>query len=143
MQVGLLGSVSFGTHVPGGIVTFHAMQRKRSSRWEDHVIHGRKPVPEYLGPALIEAQIEMVLNTAWCNPQGALSLLHLYQEQALAMPLIIGGKPFGPGLSLFSVREIDEKHVHWSRQGDVLKYELGVNLTEYRAFQSGILGGFL
>jgi phage protein U len=144
MQIGLLGAISFGVHVPGGIVTFHGMSRKHSSRWEDHPIHLHTPSSEYLGPDLVEAQIEMNLNAAWCDPQRAIARLVMYWEQALAMPLVIGGRPFGPGRSLFTVREVDEKHSRWWRRGELIKNDVAVTLKEHRAaLRPGILGAIV
>jgi hypothetical protein len=54
-------------------------------------------------------------------------------------PLIIGGKPMDPRLSLFVIPELQETHKHWLRGGRLIAVELSVLFREYIPFSEGLL----
>jgi len=137
---GIFGLVLFGK-VLGGFRTFHEIKRKYGSRFHDHEIHLQKPLTEYSGPELVEIGMGISLNGAWSgDPNRMLSELHFMQESALAAPLIVGGKPMGPGLSLFVLRSLSETHIHWLKGGRLLHVELELEFKEYQAFTGGLPG---
>lgn len=134
---GIFGTVLFGK-VMGGFRTFHKIQKKTAGRYHDSHIHLQKPLTQRGGNELTEIEMSIVLNGAWTgSPQGMLSQLHLYQENALAAPLIVGGRPMAPGLSLFVLRSLSETHLYWLKGGILLHAELELELKEYMAFTSG------
>lgn len=139
MVEGIFGAVVFG-RLQGRIMTFHEVQRKYKGRYSAHMVHLRKPLLEWAGNDLLEIEMTFSLNAAWCgNPLPLLAQWHLFHENALAAPLIIGGKPMGPGLSMFVITELHEHHKHWLRGGQVIAVELQATFQEYIPFTEGLL----
>ena len=144
---GIYGSIIFG-RARGRIHTFYEIDRKYGSRLGSHEVHLRKPLLEYAGPELVEIEMSLTLDASWCgDPLPLLAEWHFYQEGALAAPLIVGGKPMGPGLSLFVIGSLSEHHKHWLHRGRLLAVELHASFKEYIPFAesplSGGLGGAL
>jgi hypothetical protein len=139
---GLYGAVIFG-RLQGRIMTFHEIDRKYRGRFTAHMPHLRKPLLEWAGNDLVEIEMKVHLNAAWCgDPLPLLALWHLFHENAISAPLIIGGKPMGPGLSLFVITELHEHHKHWLQGGRLIAVELGVTFKEYIPFSEGLLSMF-
>lgn len=139
MVEGIFGAVVFG-RARGRIHTFHEVTRKYTGRFGTHMPHMRKPLLEWAGNDLVEITMQVNLDAAWCgNPLPILAEWHLFHENALAAPLIIGTKPMGPGLSLFVITEMQETHKHWLPRGQLLAVELSVTFREYIPFTEGLL----
>jgi hypothetical protein len=136
---GIYGSVIFGRAM-GRIHTFHEIERKYTGRFTSHMVHLQKPLLEWAGNDLITIEIKVNLDASWCgNPLPILAEWHFYHENALSAPLIIGGRPMGPGLSLFVIVDMHEAHKHWLVGGRLLAVELSITLKEYIPFASGLL----
>lgn len=139
MTEGIFGAIQFG-RARGRIHTFEEVQRKYSGRFTAHMVHMRKPLLEWAGNDLVEINMKVNLDAAWCgNPLPILAEWHFFHENALAAPLIIGSKPMGPGLSLFVITEMQETHKHWLPGGTLIAVELSVTFKEYIAFSEGLL----
>lgn len=137
---GIFGSVLFGK-VLGGFRTFHQITKKSAGRFHDHEIHLQKPLSEWSGDGLVEIGMSITLNAAWSgDPHRMLAELHLYQENALAAPLIIGGRPMAPGLSLFVLRSVSETHMYWLKGGILIHADIDLEFKEYIAFAEGLPG---
>ena len=77
---GIFGSVVFGRAL-GRIHTFYEVDRKYSGRYGEHQVHLRKPLLEYAGPALVEIEMSLTLDAAWCgDPNRILMEWHAYHE---------------------------------------------------------------
>jgi hypothetical protein len=136
---GIYGAIIFGK-LQGRIMTFEQVERKYTGRFSAHMVHLRKPLLEWAGNDLVEIHMKLNLNASWCgDPLPILAQWHLFHENALAAPLVIGGKPMGPGLSLFVITELHESHKHWLTGGKLLAVELSVTFREYVAFTDSIL----
>lgn len=136
---GIFGAIIFG-RARGRIQTFEELDRKYSGRFETHMVHLRKPLLEWAGNDILKIDMTVHLNAAWCgDPLPLLAEWHFFHENALAAPLIIGGKPMGPGLSLFVITEISEHHKHWLPKGRLIAVELSVQFQEYIPFSEGVI----
>jgi hypothetical protein len=136
---GLYGAIIFGRTM-GRIMTFSDIDRNYSGRFGSHMVHLRKPLLEWAGNDLLKIDMKIGLNAAWCgNPNALLMQWHFFHENAIAAPLIVGGKPMGPGLSLFVITELKERHKHWLPGGQVIAVELDVHFEEYIPFAEGLL----
>jgi Phage P2 GpU len=134
MTEGIYGSIIYGRN-RGKIHTFYEIDRKYSGRYGSHMVHLRKPLLEYAGPDLVEIEMSLTLDAAWCgNPLSILAEWHFYQENAMAAPLIVGGKPMGPGLSLFVIDDMSEHHKHWLPPGQLISVEVHASFKEYIPF---------
>jgi len=139
MTEGIYGPIAFG-RCRGRIMTFNEVERKYSGRFTAHMPHLRKPLLEWAGNDLVKIEMKIGLNAAWCgDPNPLLAQWHLFHENALASPLVIGTKPMGPGLSLFVITELSETHKHWLTHGQLLAVELTVSFQEYIPFSEGLL----
>src|SRR6516225_9000049 len=104
MVEGIYGSIIFG-NVLGRVNTFYEIKKHQEGRYSTHMPHLRKPLLEWAGNDLLSIELGFNLNASWCgDPNITLAQWHFYQENAFFAPLIIGGKPMGPGLSLFVVQ---------------------------------------
>ena len=134
---GIFGAVIFG-RARGRIHTFEEVTRKYKGRFTAHMVHMRKPLLEWAGNDLLEIDMKISLNSAWCgNPLPILAEWHLFHENALAAPLIIGGKPMGPGLSMFVITELSESNKHCLPGGQMIAVELTATFQEYIPFNKG------
>jgi hypothetical protein len=142
MVEGIYGAIIFG-RLQGRIHTFNDLTRKYSGRYSSHMVHLRKPLLEWAGNDLLEIEMKIGLNAAWCgDPLPILAQWHLFHENALAAPLVVGGKPMGPGLSLFVITDLNEVHKHWLAGGKLIAVELSVTFKEYIPFTEGLLSQF-
>ena len=139
MVEGIFGAIVFG-RARGRIHTFEDVERKYTGRYTSHLVHMRKPLLEWAGNDLLEITMKVSLDAAWCgNPLPILAEWHFFHENGLAAPLIIGGKPMGPGLSLFVIAEMQETHKHWLPGGQLIAVELSATFREYIPFTEGLL----
>jgi phage protein U len=139
---GLFGAIVFGK-LQGRIHTFEDISRKYTGRFGSHMVHLRKPLLEWAGNDLVEIEIKIALNAAWCgDPLALLAQWHFFHENALAAPLIIGTKPMGPGLSMFVITDIAEAHKRWLKGGKLLAVDFTVTFKEYIPFTEGLLSQF-
>jgi hypothetical protein len=151
-QVGFFGPINFGkeliTPAPQGqtgpsrggfirggrIHTFYQLDRDYKGRYGSHMVHLRKPLLEWAGNDLIRISIRIKLNAAWCgDPLPVLDRWHYFHENALAAPLVIGGKPMADGNSLFVIAEMKEIQKNWLPNGQLIAVELDVHFEEYIA----------
>jgi len=139
---GLFGAIVFGK-LQGRIMTFHEIERSYRGRFGSHMVHMRKPLLEWAGNDLLKLDYRIGLNASWCgDPNPLLAQWHFFHENALAAPLIVGGKPMGPGLSMFVITELKERHKHWLKGGKLIAVELDVHFEEYIPFTEGLLSQF-
>lgn len=139
---GIFGAIIFGRS-RGRIHTFYELERKYTGRFGSHMVHLRKPLLEWAGNDLLEISMRLTLNSTWCgDPNAILAEWHFFHENAIAAPLIIGGKPMGPGLSLFVITDMNEGHRHWLPGGQLISVEVGVTFKEYIPFAEGLLAQF-
>jgi Phage P2 GpU len=142
MIEGAYGSIIFGK-TQGRINTFYEVKRHYEGRYGEHMVHLRKPLLEWAGNGLVAIEFGFNLNAAWCgDPNELLAQWHFYHENAIAAPLIVGGKPMGPGLSLFVVEHLEELHKYWLAGGQLIGVELHVSFKEYIPFAEGVLSSF-
>jgi Phage P2 GpU len=136
MITGLYGTVVFGV-LGRGAHAYYDLHRHSKARFSDHDIHLQKPVSERTGPGLVELDFMMNLSTRWGpNPHVMLAQLKLYHDNGIAALLWLGAKPAGPGMSLFTLRELDESHKFFSRTGIVIGCEVQVKMVEHQPFQA-------
>lgn len=136
---GIYGPIAFGK-ARGRIMTFEDIERKYSGRFGTHMVHLRKPLLEWAGNDLLEITMKVSLNAAWCgDPLPLLAQWHFLHENALACPLVVGFKPMGPGLSLFVITELRERHRQWLSGGQLISVEVDVTFKEYIPFAEGLL----
>jgi hypothetical protein len=96
------------------------------------MVHLRKPLLEWAGNDLIRIGLRIKLNSAWCgDPLPILDQWHYFHENALAAPLVIGGKPMGPDYSLFVITDLKEIQKNWLPNGQLIAAELDVHFEEY------------
>jgi hypothetical protein len=134
MVEGVYGSIIYG-RARGRIHTFQEIQRKYTGRYGSHMVHLRKPLLEWAGNDLLEIDMTFHINAAWAgDPLPILAEWHFYHENAIAAPFIIGGKPMGPGLSLFVVTDLSEQHKNWLPGGRLIGVELHASFKEYIPF---------
>lgn len=139
MSEGIFGAIIFGRN-GRRIHTFYEITRKYSGRYGSHMVHLRKPLLEWAGNDLIEVDMKINLQSTWCgDPLPILAEYHLFHENALAAPLIVGGKPMGPGLSMFVMTDLHETHKNWLAGGRLIGVEIDVSFKEYIPFAEGVL----
>lgn len=139
MIEGIYGAIIFGRAL-GKIHTFYEIERKYAGRYGSHMVHLRKPLLEWAGNDLLKIDMKINLNASWCgDPNPILAEWHFFHENAIAAPLIVGGKPMGPGLSMFVIDDMHERHRHWLPGGKLIAVEVDVSFAEYIPFAEGLL----
>jgi len=136
---GIYGAIIFGK-AQGRIHTFSGITRKYTGRYGSHMVHLRKPLLEWAGNDLLKISMKISLNASWCgDPLPLLAQWHFFHENAIMAPLIVGGKPMGPGLSLFVITDLAEEHKYWLSGGKLIGVDLDVQFAEYIPFTEGLL----
>ena len=129
---GLTPPIIFGAS-PLGTVTFEDMSKTQEARWADHEVHLSLPLSEFIGPNLSEIEFTMNFIQGWTmDPTLGIIAVETAINLSLPGPLIIGLKPMGRGMSLFTIRSIVEKPKFFQpNNGSILAATIGVKLKEY------------
>jgi hypothetical protein len=130
-MIGLYGPIFFHSGSTG-LTTFDEMRKTVSARWGDHPVHLQKPLLEYGGPQLIEIGFRMELIKPFTmDPLAAIIMLEEIMDLAIPLPLIIGMKPMGRGVSLFVLTQLQHTMKYFYRDGGLLGASVEVQLKEY------------
>jgi hypothetical protein len=130
-MIGLYGTIFFHSGTTG-LTTFDEMNKTVAARWGDHPVHLAKPLLEYSGPQLIEITFKMELIKPFtADPLGTIIILEEIMDLAIPLPLIIGMKPMGRGLSLFVLASLKHQMKYFYRGGGLLGASVEVELKEY------------
>jgi hypothetical protein len=130
-MIGLYGPIFFHSGTTG-LSTFDAMKKTVTARWGDHALHLAKPLLEYGGPQLIEISFKMELIKPFTvDPLMTIVMLEEIMDLAIPLPLIIGVKPMGRGLSLFVLTSLSHEMKYFYRGGGLLGASVDVQLKEY------------
>jgi Phage P2 GpU len=130
-MIGLYGPIFFHSGSTG-LTTFDEMRKTVSARWGDHPVHLQKPLLEYGGPQLIEISFRMELIKPFTmDPLGAIVILEEIMDLAIPLPLVIGLKPMGRGVSLFVLQQLSHEMKYFYRGGGLLGASVEVQLREY------------
>jgi hypothetical protein len=116
------------------------MKKTVTARWGDHPIHLSKPLLEYAGPQLIEITFRMELIKPFTvDPLMTIIMLEEIMDLATPLPLIIGMKPMGRGLSLFVLSSLSHEMKYFYRGGGLLGASVEVQLKEYPMSPAALL----
>jgi hypothetical protein len=130
-MIGLYGTIFFHSGSTG-LSTFNEMRKTVTARWNDHPVHMSKPLLEYSGPQLIEVTFRMELIKPFTvDPLSTIITLEEIMDLAIPLPLIIGMKPMGRGVSLFVLTNLQHEMKYFYRDGGLLGASVEVQLKEY------------
>lgn len=125
-MIGTLGDIVFETSAEK-LLTFDGLMRTGEARLEEHAVIGRKPVIEYVGPALDKVSFNMRLDVMHgVNPRDEIKRLRDALGAGLVLPLTIGGEFYGD----FSIASLNEDNRRIDNRGNVLVAEVSISLTE-------------
>lgn len=140
MPAGAFGPALFFGHGPLGITPLEEMEKQMKSRWAKHEIHLGMPLPEYLGPDLIEITLDMMFISPYTtSPSEAIGILELYANLAVPQFLILGTVPMGRGMSQFVIEDLVERMTIIEAGGKVTSAKVKVKLCEYPSSLSSSL----
>ena len=125
------GPVPFGfTSLNGGLPALEAVTKRSSSRWADSEIFQNPPLSQFLGPALSEVNITLHFWEPYTLPLAvSTTLLGIFRDNGWPMPLWIGNQLMGNGISLFTIRSMEER---WeSIPSNVTKARVNVTFKEF------------
>lgn len=132
MPAGAFGPALIFGHGPLGLTPVEELEKQMKSRWAKHEIHLGMPLPEYLGPELIEVTIDMIFISPYTTePALAIGLLELYVNLAVPQFLIMGTTPMGRGMSQFVIEDLVERMTIIEAGGRVTSAKVKVKLCEY------------
>ncbi|ABO49752.1 conserved hypothetical protein [Desulforamulus reducens MI-1] len=128
-MIGVFGDVVFEVS-SRRIRTFDDFSRSITSRWEDHNIVGRKPMPEFVGPTLDTVSFSMRFDAHFgVNPRSEMDKLLIMCRSGEAETLIIGGKPLG--VYKWVITDVKQSWSVVDNKGNVIIGVVDVTLKEY------------
>lgn len=131
MNLCAYGPVVFGfSSLHGGNPGLETVIKRSSARWADSEIFANVPVSEFLGPALAEVTIGLYFWEPYTHPLAlSMVMLNAIRDNGWPLPLFIGNQLMGNGVSLFTIRAIDEQ---WEQiPSRVIKARVQVTFREY------------
>ncbi len=126
-MIGTLGQVVFEVSADK-VRTTSDFKRKRAANYAEHAVLDRKPILQYVGPALDEISFRIRLDAAQgINPSRELISLEKILLAGDELMLIIGGQPLGK----FVLEELNEAWTRQDGQGRLMVAEVDLKLKEY------------
>jgi phage protein U len=108
--------------------TFQDAAQKTSARWEAHEVIGRKPVQEFVGPALRTLSFSIRLDAGLgVDPDGEAATLRDSVESGEVLSFVLGGRPVGDWV----VKEMGETWRNITADGRVQVIVVELSLEEY------------
>jgi len=108
--------------------TFQDAAQKTSARWEAHEVIGRKPVQEFVGPALRTLSFSIRLDAGLgVDPDGEAATLRDSVESGDVLSFVLGGRPVGDWV----IKEMGETWRNITADGRVQVILVELNLEEY------------
>lgn len=112
------------------ILTFLGLTRNTAGRFGYHEIIGKKPISEFVGPALDTITFTINLNASFgINVRYEMEQWLLMATNGEAYPLIIGSKALGT--DLWVVQSVSQVWNQVINQGQVISGSLDITLEEY------------
>lgn len=122
-----LGSVVFEASADL-VRTFGDASHKTSARWETHEVIGRKPVQEFIGPALRTLGFSIRLDAGLgIDPESEAAALRDSVESGEVLSFVLGGRPVGDWVA----KELSETWRHVTADGRVQVIVVELSLEEY------------
>jgi phage protein U len=130
-MIGLYGPIFFQSGSTN-LCTFDGMKKTVTARFGSHEVWMDKPMLEYSGPQLIEIAFTMELITPFTvDPLTTVIMLEEIMDLATPLPLVIGMKPMGRGMSLFVLTSLSHQPKYFYRSGQWMGCSVDVQLKEY------------
>lgn len=112
------------------ILTMNEMERQGESRWQEHEVINRKPVPEFLGPGLERIKMTVKVSSfLGVNPADIIKKLRAARDAGTYSKFIIGNSPISA--SYWVISEMREIYSARAADGTLLSADLELILTEY------------
>ena len=124
------GSFTFGVSSEQ-VLTFCKMKRAYSGRWVSHDVWGEKPKMEYMGPAMQEVTLEVILDAEYgINPLESLRLFREACERGEVNHFYIGGRRLSDN-GFYIVSGTEDWKTVWSG-GELIRATAELTFGEYR-----------
>ena len=113
------------------VLTFNDMTRKVSSRWAEHEVIRGKPKTEFLGAALQEVSLTIILSSMLgVKPRKTLERIRKAVEKGEHFTFVIGGKAVSK--NKWKITEASETWDIIMSKGELVQAKLELTLSEYR-----------
>ena len=127
-MIGSFGGITF--KVSSDVVrNFTDLKRSVQGRYAEHDIIGKKPVVEFLGPALDESSFTMSLDASLgVNPSEMIERIFTFVRNGSTSNFILGGRNFGK----FNITGASAAYDIITNSGGVVSAKVDVSLKEYQ-----------
>ena len=113
------------------VLTFNDMTRKISGRWAVHEVIRGKPKSEFLGAALQEVSLTVMLSSSLgVKPRKTLERIRKAVEKGEHFTFVIGGKPVSK--NKWKITEASEAWDIVMSKGELIQAKVELTLSEYR-----------
>ena len=127
MNVGSIGSVIFSVDSKNASI-LSEYQRTVSANFEEHKLVGQTAVLEYTGTNPTEISFVIKLSAFYgINPGRQLAKIEEMCKEGKEVTLSLGTSVIG---EKWAIQNVSSKAEHYDRDGDVLSYDVTVNLKE-------------
>lgn len=112
-------------------LSFQNMKRSASGRWASHNIVGKRPKTEFLGPAMDEITMDIVLSANMgVNPRKAMKKFRFACKKGEAHYLRIGSRKVCR--NKMAITQVSESWDEIWNKGELVKSVVTVTFSEYR-----------
>jgi len=117
---------------PEKILTFDNFVRRNSVRFAEHNTLQRKPVTQYVGPALDIIDLKIILKAQWgVNPQNEFNKLIRLQRDGATLSIVVGKSAFG--MYRWTITNLGIPHNKIDNKGIIMSSTVNVSFKEYIA----------
>ena len=124
------GDIKFSVNAKK-VFTFRGMQRSYSARWESHDIIGASPKLEFLGPAMDELSIEVILDAELgVKPRAMLDKFRSAAKNGKVAYFYVRGKKISSNKFYIASGTESWKEI-WNK-GELVRATATITFSEYR-----------
>lgn len=127
-MIGSFGGIIFRVS-SDTVKTFTDLKRTSQGRYSEHDVIGKKPVVEFLGPALDEISFTMNISASLgVNPSAMIDRAFAIVKNGDNYNFILGGRNFGK----FNMTSASTAYEIITNSGGVVSAKIDVSLKEYQ-----------
>lgn len=128
-MIGSFGDIVFEVSADK-IRTVNDFSRSAAGRWVTHEVTGKKPVSEFMGPALDEISFKMMFDASFgVNPKQEMDRLLIMCRSGTVETLIIGGAALG--VDKWVIKSVTQNWLYFDGEGRCIKGGAEVKMEEY------------
>ena len=130
MAIARWGSIVFSVNSKK-LFSFQDMERSYSAQWEEHPIIGKRPKLEFMGPAMDEIKIEVILDAGLgVKPRATMKKFREAAKKGKVYYFYVGGRKVAK-YKFYIASGTEHWKMIWNR-GELVSATAEITFKEYR-----------